>query len=421
MIERPEFELRRPVRARPGARGRVLAQGTPGSPVQADLDEVLRDPTVDAVIVATPPRTHHAIVQRGAQAGKHVLVEKPLATTSADAVDLVDRPTTRGLVLMPGHTFLYSPPVNKVSDLIREDVLGEVYFVTSSRMNLGKYQPDGVDLRPRAARPLDPAVLARAADRRGGGDGPQRLPGRACPETAFLTLTFASGAHGQRPDLVAGPAQGARDGRSSAAGGWSSTTTPRADEPVRVYDRGMEFEHAGELRRVPAHLPQRRHRRPAGRGAPSRCSLELQDFATRSAPGARPARTPSSAVEVVAAIKRPPALANRGEPVKLGVQSSWLSRLTTGGRRPLPFGPGGACGRTRSGRQRTPEPGRCPSGSRSTRSRLGSAVSVLEALDSAVDAARGAVADLELAATAEQARYPVLRARRQRRRRGRRP
>ena len=113
--------------------------------MQANLDDVLRDPQVDAVIVATPPRTHHAIVKAALEAGKHVLVEKPLATTSADA----RRPgrtaaTDGGLVLMPGHTFVYSPSVNKVRDLIREDVLGEVYFVTSSRMNLGKYQPDGV-------------------------------------------------------------------------------------------------------------------------------------------------------------------------------------------------------------------------------------------------------------------------------------
>ena len=91
VIERPEFEMRTPVRDELGARGRVHRRSTPGSTCQANLEDVLRDPQVDAVIVATPPRTHHAIVKAALEAGKHVLVEKPLATTSADALDLVER------------------------------------------------------------------------------------------------------------------------------------------------------------------------------------------------------------------------------------------------------------------------------------------------------------------------------------------
>ena len=71
------------------ARAAAFTQKYPGIDVQANLEDVLRDPQVDAVIVATPPRTHHAIVKAALEAGKHVLVEKPLATTSADAVDLV--------------------------------------------------------------------------------------------------------------------------------------------------------------------------------------------------------------------------------------------------------------------------------------------------------------------------------------------
>ncbi len=102
------------------------------------------------MIVATPPRTHHAIVRAALEAGKHVLVEKPLATTAADARDLIEVAEERGLLLMPGHTFVYSPPVNKIKALIDAGDLGDVYFVTSSRMNLGKYQSDGVicDLAP---------------------------------------------------------------------------------------------------------------------------------------------------------------------------------------------------------------------------------------------------------------------------------
>ena len=271
VIERPEFELRAPVRDR--AR-RARARSRRRLPGIADAGQTstrsCATRTVDAVVVATPPRTHHALVKRGARGGQ--------ARARREAAGDDERrrgrprrrsPTDGGLVLMPGHTFLYSPPVNKVRDLIREDVLGEVYFVTSSRMNLGKYQPDGVimDLAPHDLSILlywleQPVVEVAATAR--------SIFQAEMPETAFLTLTFAGGAHGQRPDLVAGPAQGAPDGRSSAAAGWSSTTTRRTDEPVRVYDRGMEFSTPGELRRVPAHLPHAATWSSRGSRRPSR-------------------------------------------------------------------------------------------------------------------------------------------------------
>ena len=149
VIERPEFQLAGLCELDP-MRARAFQVKAPGVMVWDDLDTMLALPEIDAVIVATPPRTHHAIVRAALDAGKHVLVEKPLATTAADAGELVDLADARDLVLMPGHTFVYSPAVNKVRDLIRDDVVGEVYFVTSSRMNLGKYQADGVicDLAP---------------------------------------------------------------------------------------------------------------------------------------------------------------------------------------------------------------------------------------------------------------------------------
>ena len=96
-------------------------------PTVTDFDAMLADPRVDAVCVATPPRTHHALARRALLAGKHVLVEKPLATNAQDAEELVLLAEERGLTLMPGHTFLYSPPVNKIQRLIESGDLGEVY------------------------------------------------------------------------------------------------------------------------------------------------------------------------------------------------------------------------------------------------------------------------------------------------------
>src|ERR1700739_1632360 len=112
----------------------------PHVPTTAGFAELLDDPAIEAVAIATPPRTHHALASAALRAGKHVLVEKPLATTFADACDLAETAEGEGRVLMPGHTFLYSPAVNTVRDLIRSGDVGDIHFVTSSRMNLGKYQ-----------------------------------------------------------------------------------------------------------------------------------------------------------------------------------------------------------------------------------------------------------------------------------------
>ena len=107
-----------------------------------DLDEMLEDDSVDAVAVVTPVSTHHDLAMRALKAGKHVFVEKPLAPSSDLAIDLIRAADERGLVLMPGHTFLYSPPVNRIRELIRAGELGEIYFISMSRVNLGLHQSD---------------------------------------------------------------------------------------------------------------------------------------------------------------------------------------------------------------------------------------------------------------------------------------
>ena len=76
--------------------------------------------------IATPPRTHYTLVRAALEAGKHVLVEKPLARTADEAIELIELADELGLVLMPGHTFLYSPSVNKVRNLIQDGTLGDI-------------------------------------------------------------------------------------------------------------------------------------------------------------------------------------------------------------------------------------------------------------------------------------------------------
>lgn len=106
----------------------------------ADLAEVL--PDIDAVVIATPPSSHAALGLQAIAAGKHVLIEKPMAATSTEAKALVEAATAAGVVLMPGHTFEYNAAVHKLRDLIRGGELGQLYYLDSARLNLGLYQSD---------------------------------------------------------------------------------------------------------------------------------------------------------------------------------------------------------------------------------------------------------------------------------------
>lgn len=115
-------------------------QVAPGITTRASLHEALED--VDAVVVATPPTTHAAIADAAMRAGKDVLVEKPLATTSAECDALIDLAARRDRVLMVGHTFEYNPAVQYLRDAIDRGTLGELYYIDSARLNLGLYQSD---------------------------------------------------------------------------------------------------------------------------------------------------------------------------------------------------------------------------------------------------------------------------------------
>jgi predicted dehydrogenase len=114
----------------------------PGVRTTTSYDALLADPDLDAVAITTPVSTHHGLAAAALEAGKHVFVEKPMAKSSSEAHDLIALAEEHGLVLMPGHTFLYSPPVVKIKDLIDSGTLGEIYFISMSRVNLGLYQPD---------------------------------------------------------------------------------------------------------------------------------------------------------------------------------------------------------------------------------------------------------------------------------------
>jgi predicted dehydrogenase len=113
----------------------------PGTRLTQDYRDVLSD-DIDAVVLATPVRTHYALTREMLQAGKHVLVEKPLTQKSSEALALVHLADKRGLVLMVGHTFEYNLAVRELREIIRRGEIGDVLYVDAARLNLGQFRPD---------------------------------------------------------------------------------------------------------------------------------------------------------------------------------------------------------------------------------------------------------------------------------------
>lgn len=114
----------------------------PAARLVSDWRELVADPKVDAVMIATPVCTHFDVAMAALKAGKHVLVEKPMAETAARASLLVEEAARRGLVLMVDHTFVYTGAVQAISAMIEGGEIGDVYYYDSTRVNLGLFQRD---------------------------------------------------------------------------------------------------------------------------------------------------------------------------------------------------------------------------------------------------------------------------------------
>lgn len=213
------------------------------------FDDLLRDTSIDAVAVATPVGTHFELARAALEAGKHVFVEKPMAGSVEEAETLIALASERELTLMPGHTFLYSPPVNLVRDLIRSGELGEIYFISMSRVNLGLHQSDASvvwDLGPHDfsilrywldEMPVSVSALSRSCI----------IPG--IPDVTFVNLQFSSGAiaHVELAWLAPSKLR-----RTAVVGSQKMVIYDDAsNEPVRIFDSGVTLpdpESFGEYR-----------------------------------------------------------------------------------------------------------------------------------------------------------------------------
>ncbi len=121
------------------AAGRSLAaELAPGVQVTGNYEQVLADPAVRGVMIATPAETHYQLAREALAAGKDVFVEKPMTETVDEARDLITRAEAAGRVLMVGHLLEYHPAILKLLDMVRSGELGEIHYIISNRLNLGK-------------------------------------------------------------------------------------------------------------------------------------------------------------------------------------------------------------------------------------------------------------------------------------------
>lgn len=124
------------------SRVQYIAGAYPYVRIAADYDAVLADRTIDAVVIATPTRSHIELARKALKAGKHVLCENPLCTTVAEARELVDLSERQEVVLMTGHVFLFNPGIIKIKELASEGQLGDILYISAVRTNLGPIRGD---------------------------------------------------------------------------------------------------------------------------------------------------------------------------------------------------------------------------------------------------------------------------------------
>jgi protoporphyrinogen oxidase/predicted dehydrogenase len=319
LSESPMFEVAYACDVRPEALD-AAARRYRGIACTTRFEDVLHDGDVDAVAIATPVSTHYALAMSALEAGKHAFVEKPLGVSTEQVVHLTRLADATDLVLMPGHTFVYSPPVTTIKHLIDSGELGEIYFVSSSRVNLGLHQPDVSvvwDLGPH-----DFSILRYWLD-----DVPDEVSAmsRDCvfpelPDVCFINARYPSGtiAHVELSWLSPSKLR-----RTAIVGSKKMVVyDDTSNEPVRIFDSGASIpdpETFGEYQlsyrsgdivspRVEATEP---------------LSLELEDFGTAIRDRCTPLSSPAMGLDVVRTIEAVErSLTQRGAPVPVLVPSA---------------------------------------------------------------------------------------------------
>lgn len=288
----------------------------PSVDVSADLDHVLSDRAVEAVLIATPISTHGPLGKRALQAKKHVFIEKPLAGSKTEAQMLVDLAEQNDRVLMVGHTFEYSPPVQKTRAVIESGDLGKIYFISMMRVNLGLHQRDMSVIWDLA--PHDFSILFYWLK-----ETPEMISafGRDCiqkgiPDVAFINVRFPSGVIANLEVAWLAPS---KLRRTAVVGEKKMLVYDDTEniEKVKIYDQGVSFkdpETFGEFQ-----LSYRTGDIVSPRiSSAEPLMIEMEHFLDCIRTGKHPTSDGRSGLKVVEALEAAETALKTGNPVHLG-------------------------------------------------------------------------------------------------------
>jgi len=223
-----------------GAHARARAQKAyPGVKVTPDASELIRCSEIDAIAVVSPVWTHYELTKAALENGKHVFVEKPFTSTSAQGEELIDLAARKGLKIMVDHTFLFTGAVRKIKELLDAGALGSLYYYDSTRVNLGLFQHDVNvlwDLAPHDLSIMDYLIKGDPEGIVATGQG--HLNGHE--DVAYMTLYFPEKVIAHINVNWLSPVKV----RTTLIGGekrmlvWNDL---EADEKLKVYDKGVEI------------------------------------------------------------------------------------------------------------------------------------------------------------------------------------
>lgn len=290
----------------------------PGVTLHSNWKDLIADPGVDAVLVGTPVSTHFELALAALQAGKHVIVEKPMTRTSAESRILIAEAARRNLVLMVDHTFVYTPAVMKIRDLVADGSLGEIYYYDSTRVNLGLFQSDVNVMWDLAVH--DFSILEYLIKKRPtaiSASGSRHIAGR--PENiAHVTLFYDSGTVAHLNVNWLAPAKI----RQTLIGGSKKMIIYddlQPSEKVKVYDRGVDIEDRGQEQQQQLRMSYRMGDMWAPQlSVREALQTEIEHFADCITNGATPITGGMSGLSVVEMLEAATiSLQNRGTPVEL--------------------------------------------------------------------------------------------------------
>ena len=302
------------------ARVEVARNLAPDIGVVDDFADVLLDPTVEAVVIATPAETHARLATAALAAGKHVFVEKPLALTHRDGLSLVQQANAAGLVLMVGHILEYHPAVTELVKRVRDGQLGQVQYIYSNRLNLGKVRQEENILWSFA--PHDVAVMLRIV-----GAMPYEVSATGGaylqPNIADVTVTNLLFDRGVRGHIFVSWLHPYKEQRLVVVGSKAMAVFDDVskDRKLVIYDQGIDWIDGQPI-------PRKKDAEVVELSTDEPLRAEARHFLDSIATGTRPLTDGESGLNVLQVLQAAQrSLCLNGQPVELGQHRSEWEKL----------------------------------------------------------------------------------------------